>query len=203
MPGGTLCQFDEGFVHLCSCLTATACACTSPEMELGGFPCFCCPACLCHLTTESSNTCKSAGSLQLSKVTVASNPRLLWLLMWIVLVEGVVLRYLKKGLGIVRTNILRALQYLFSLTKVGVSITGLSVSRCSLGLFYPELKELVLKQVSLKRCHSILPSIDTDCTWWVLPSVWLITYGRDLDERENLELSSFSYIKLWDNRWIK
>lgn len=44
-----------------------------------------------------------------SNVTVASNLRLLWLLTWIVLVEAVMLRYLKKSLGIVMTNILRAL----------------------------------------------------------------------------------------------
>lgn len=62
------------------------------------------------------------------------------------MVEAVVLRYL--GLAIVMTNILQA--FAFSLTKVGASSTGASVLCCSLGLFYPKLKEVVLKWVILK-----------------------------------------------------
>lgn len=34
----------------------------------------------------------------------------------------------------------------------------------------------------------------------VLPSVWLIIYGHDLDEREKLGVISFSYMKLWDSQ---
>ena len=66
------------------------------------------------------------------------------------MVEAVMLRYLKKSLGIAMTNILQALQHSFSLKEIGTSFTGASVLCCSLDLFYPKLKEVVLKRVPVK-----------------------------------------------------
>lgn len=63
------------------------------------------------------------------------------------------LRYLKKGLAVVMTNILQAFAFYFK--KVGASFTGASVLCSSLGLFYPKLKEVVLKWVILKPCIDI------------------------------------------------
>lgn len=43
------------------------------------------------------------------------------------------------------------------------------------------------------RLNRNLPCVDTIWIGWVSPSVWLIIYGHDLDERENLEWSPHTW----------
>lgn len=187
MPGGTSCQL--GF-HASLFLPGCHSLCLYFWDGITWFPMVYGPACLCHFTTESQNTCKCSGNLQQAKwqwLLSKSNMtysccgywcglwwwRLwcwgtwVWLLWWQIFYK--LLHFLWRRL------VLLPLVHQ-SCAVVWVCFILNSRRLCWSGWYW--------------KVNRMWPCIDIEWIGWVLPNVWFITYRRDLDERENLEWSS-------------